>query len=252
MQPSTTNPDIGRVWLVYLILYTLIFTVFAMDGSQPSSSHLPVNLPLMERTVEKITRYESHINFLQLCLRNKVLPNGLQPTFGFAALPRVTTLHDDISDCLLRASRHITVSVMNSYRNLVESERLQLHQCLYDLFQSADNSVFISIRNHLDSKTEYYREFFKRLKRKKFRQLKSCTATTQTCPPDRSNKQTDSKKKCRHPHRKRTPRTSPVNENPPKFVFNISFTTLKQEQVVMGPSFAPSPDLLTMMDSCQM
>ena len=161
----------GRTWLVILTVFTMISTAFASSGSQPGFSHHSTHSKMMERSAEKIARYEAHSKFLQRCLRHNLLPKGLQPNFGYAALPKVGPLHNAIAVCLDKASRHITVSIMDAYRDLAKRERLLQHQYLYDLFQSGDNQQYLSIRNHLQHLTDNYCTEFQRTK---LQSSKSC------------------------------------------------------------------------------
>ena len=193
----------------------------------------------MMKSTEKLARYDSNLKFLTSCADKKLVPKGMRPTFGRAALPNSDFLTQTVNDVLRTASLQILHSCRDTYKHLVKSENDKLCVLLYDIQQSTDFNTFESIYKKRKNFETSFRQSLHNKKRKKMQRL-----TEEENAPTVPHLQRKNRRFKRHHHPDPTDKALALDD---RTVVNLSSTVLTQEQkdvLSKGSKFCPTPRTL--------
>ena len=221
-----------------LCVLNVIFCV-SFIGSSVMATRLAELQVKITRTTEKLSRYESHEQFLTTCSNLNVIPRGMRLSFGKDALPPSDCLQKTVQEAIQTANKEILLSCRNTYRALIDNERKILDSYMYQAFQSTTFWEFERLHTHQKCLYTRCKQQLSWKKKKKLTKLTDSTTPPNPPPP--------SKKRRNRRFIRRQANNSPdraVTEPPPNTVINLSSTILTEDQqrvLSLGPKFCPTP-----------
>lgn len=216
-----------------------------MSGSDTMAAmDLSTTLLELDRLRDKVTRYQSHVTFLNSCLEHKVIPTGMLLKFGKDAMPNLQSLHHSVEDIICCANQDILHQIKSAYTVLLAQERDKMDTTLYNLYHSTDYFLSEKIILHHHRKLKTAQDRLKKKKRRKLMKLlHEDTHSIQTA--------VEVKKKGRNRRFKRI--STNISENaraasqPKGVVINLSsleLTADQEELLSLGPKYCPTPNSL--------
>ena len=233
-----------RIFLIFMFGVSLVLTFLTYNmasfGSDYSEQYLEHQIKVL-RSVEKLSRYVSHTEFMSRCVNLSIIPKGMSVKFGSSALPHDSSLHDGVSKTLNGASRDILILCRDTYKKLAERENSNFDSLMYNAFQSLDYNDFEKLWKVVRTSRNQLRTDLSHGKAKKIENIcRNSDGTTQV--PIKSKRQ-------RHFYRNK--RQTPIQDN--KSVVNLSSVNLTEDQtkvLSLGPKFCPTPSSLNQEQLC--
>eukprot|EP00745_Piridium_sociabile_P003500 TRINITY_DN12042_c0_g1_i20.p1 TRINITY_DN12042_c0_g1~~TRINITY_DN12042_c0_g1_i20.p1 ORF type:complete len:141 (+),score=12.83 TRINITY_DN12042_c0_g1_i20:53-475(+) len=118
---------------------------------------------------KKLTRYVSHLFFLQTCMCENITPKGFRLKFGFTALPKSDTLHTTIHNIIASAEKAIIIECVQTYERETVVLRKQLEQNKLRVNKYFSLSQYCQYNKNVNDKTRNLERLFLNRKKRKCR-----------------------------------------------------------------------------------
>ena len=127
----------------------------------------------LRKLTDTFCKYRAHHNFLNICLKENLIPRGMIPNFGFSALPDSPYLLNEIQTMLKHTAVQIVKACKETYLQKMNTSRLNLDKFLYNTSQVTDFQTFEKVHQLKQSFLHKFSDKYWKSKKHKLRNLRT-------------------------------------------------------------------------------